>query len=493
MQGEAQMLSKVKGWEATAFTIRLMDDLLRVCFEQASLPAAQPLPSSQPADIHTVTRASSSGPAPQSSAAPGNSAAHLAPLQATLADALGGQLLHATSAVLASFHEAALKAQASAKRDAEAAVLLQANPLLESADQELNRLEQEGALQSEEDADGLDWLDEEAALQQTHVESSDREGTCSALQGTGREEEGEQSQSPQKALQPFLDFDEDAGAAEWDMEAASDESLHAMPAWEQLQYREMSHQVPELKLQPFLDFDEGLGGPESALESGIELGSSDSSDSASSSASQQSFAELDLDVRSTSDAADVQPLNAAAAAQPSGAASMDRLSVAAEQELSAEGVRCLSLMKACAEACGAHMFAELQRAAVLAVLQQVSDGNLCHAMQNIPAMRMLLSHLRQWRKSCDCLSCIVLHQIPRQQAANAAALALYEWMHEPELAAAGVLGPPIEVAPQVRFLLHPHPRKHPKNRWCEQQLADELHHNIQRLHHEHRGHTNRRD
>ncbi|EIE27167.1 hypothetical protein COCSUDRAFT_31939, partial [Coccomyxa subellipsoidea C-169] len=65
-------------------------------------------------------------------------------------------------------------------------------------------------------------------------------------------------------------------------------------------------------------------------------------------------------------------------------------------------------MKACVEACGAHATFQLQKSAVLAALQQ-AEG---------------------------------------QPAANAAAIALYEWAHEPDLAAAGVLGPPIEVAPQ---------------------------------------------
>lgn len=43
-------------------------------------------------------------------------------------------------------------------------------------------------------------------------------------------------------------------------------------------------------------------------------------------------------------------------------------------------------------------------------------------------------------------------QAEGQVAMNAAALALYEWTHESDLASAGLLGAPIEVAPQVGAL-----------------------------------------
>lgn len=44
-------------------------------------------------------------------------------------------------------------------------------------------------------------------------------------------------------------------------------------------------------------------------------------------------------------------------------------------------------------------------------------------------------------------------QAEGQVSMNATALALYEWMHESDLADAGLLGAPIEVAPQVGHLL----------------------------------------
>ncbi|BDA50909.1 probable serine/threonine-protein kinase SMG1 at C-terminar half [Coccomyxa sp. Obi] len=393
-------LCEVKGWEACAFTARLMDDLLRACFEQPGPPAAQPVPSS------------SSQSQPQSHPAAEDHSAVQTRLQGILAAALGQHILQFTTAVLARMQREAadaplpddngnlpLLSKAGKGLESDAA-LLEANPVLESADQELDRLEQEGPGSDAELADDLDWLDEAAIEQQQHTEASGTAGLeewTGQLQRSNHEAAGMHGGEPlEPQLQPFLDFDEEAGGAEGPLEAGIDEDVRLRHPSE-LEQELGAGAMPGLELQPFAGFDHGLVGADEALET--EITSSESSDSGAYSSSQHSAADLEHDIYSAEETGDksVAPVT-----------SLLRHTSAAAQDLTAEGSRCVDFMTACSEASGAHALMELQHAAVLAALQQ-AEG---------------------------------------QVAMNAAALALYEWTHESDLAAAGLLGAPIEVAPQ---------------------------------------------
>ncbi|CAL8462813.1 g2346 [Coccomyxa elongata] len=395
-------LCEVKGWEACAFTARLMDDLLRACFEQPAPPAVQPIASS------------SLQSQPQSHPAAEDHSAVQARLQGILAAALGQHILQTRTAVLARVQreEAAdaplsndggrllpLLAKAGEDLDSDAA-LLEANPVLESADQELDRLEHEGPGSGAEVADDLDWLDE-AAIEQRQDTGIGRtavmEEWSGPLQGANHDAAGISSGEPlEPQLQPFLDFDEEAGGAEGLLEAGSDEGMHPRQPTEPGQVLG-GGVLPDLQLQPFAGFDDGLAGADEALET--ELTSGESSDSSEDSSSQHSAAELERNIYSAEEAGD--KIDAPTA-------NLWQHTSAATQQLTAEGSKCVELMTACSEACGAHASMEAQHAAVLGALQQ-AEG---------------------------------------QVAMNAAALALYEWTYESDLAAAGLLGPPIEVAPQ---------------------------------------------
>ena len=345
-----------------------MDDLLRACFEKPGPTAVQPVTSSS---LHSQ---------PQSHLATEDHSAVQARLQGILAAALGQHILQLTTAVLARMQREAanaappsddtgnllLLAKAGERLEPDAA-LLEANPALESADQELDRLEQQGPGSGVEMTDdGLDWLDEAAIEQQQHtgVDGAAETGEwVGRLQGSNHDAAGYQRGEPlEPQLQPFLDFDEEAGGEEDVLEAGTDEGTRLRLPTEPGQ-EAGADVMPGLELQPFAGFDPGLAGANEALES--ELNSGESSDSGADSSSQDSVADLELDVHSTEEAdnSGVAP-----------ATNLWRSTSAAAQHLTAEGSRCVELMTACSEACGAHASAELRLAAVLAALQQVGYG-----------------------------------------------------------------------------------------------------------------------
>ncbi len=356
-------LCEVTGLEACAFTARLMDDLLRACFEQPAPSAVQPVASS------------SLQSQPQSQPAAEDHSAVQARLQGILAAALGQHILHITTAVLAHMQREAADAplsndkgklpllvKAGESLDSDAA-LLEANPVLESADQELDRLEQEGPGSGAEVADDLDWLDEAAIEQRQNTGTGGTAGMeewTGPLQGTTHDAAGMQhGEALEPQLQPFLDFDEEAGGAEGLLEAGSDEGMHLRQPNEPGQVLG-GGALPDLQLQPFAGFDDGLAGADEALET--ELTSGESSDSSEDSSSQHSAAELERDIYSAEEAGDKSDAPTANLWQHTSAAA---------QQLTTEGSRCVELMTACLEACGAHATVELQHAAVLGALQQV--------------------------------------------------------------------------------------------------------------------------
>lgn len=367
------MLSDVKGWEAAVFAARLMDDLLRACFEQPP-STAQPFPSSQPktAVPHSPFQ-ESSRPEPQISTAAQEHLEGLSRLQSTLGAALGSHMLRNTSAALARMHQMTAEAVSAdpvippsaeglSGLQLEDAALLEADPMLESADQELDRLEQEGPPPEADEAAGLDWLDEAAIQQQEHPTGAD----SAAAVDWGDLNQERRAEASEPYLQPFLDFDDDAGEAEGALEQGTPPA-QLPPPGQHPPGSCGSASPPEL--EPFMGFDAGLGGADEPLESGSEGTSSTSSESGSSSSSQHSFSELQADAHNTDEAGEIQ----AAANLPARlSAGLERQTSEAMQELTAEGERLLSLMKACAEACGAHASAELQKSALLGALQQVN-------------------------------------------------------------------------------------------------------------------------
>jgi hypothetical protein len=372
------VLSDVKGWEAAVFAARLMDDLMQACFEQPP-STAQPFPSSQPqtAVPHSPFQ-ESSRPEPQISTAAQEHLEGLSRLQSTLGAALGSHMLRNTSAALARMHQMTAEAVSAdpvippsaeglSGLQLEDAALLEADPKLESADQELDRLEQDGPPLEADEAAGLDWLDEAAIQQQEHPTGADSD-SAAAVDWGGLDQE-RRAEASEPYLQPFLDFDDDAGEAEGALEQGTPPAQLPLPG----QHLPGScGSVSPPVLEPFMGFNAGLGGADEPLESGSEGTSSTSSESGSSSSSQHSFSELHADSHTTDEAGEIQ----AAANLPARLlAGLERQTSAAMQELTGDGERLLSLMKACAEACGVHASAELQKSAVLGALQQV---NHCH-------------------------------------------------------------------------------------------------------------------
>ena len=381
MQDEASLLSDLKGWQAAVFSVRLMDDLLRSCFEQPG----PPLPTIGHAALPHTPSQESTHSEPHSATAAQEQPPVLPRLQSTLATALGDLMLRSASAVIACMHHSAAKPLPSGglviPTSSEGlsgsqldAALLEADPLLESADQELDRLEQEGPFVDEEDAEGLDWLDEAAMQQQLPSEA----GEVEAWGGAADEGHAEslRAEATEPFLQPFLDFDEEAGGAEGALESSMDQQGTPPgpgPGVESGQDRAMT----PLELEPFMEFDGGFKGADEPLESDSQQMSGTDSDAGSASSSQQSLVALQADERSTDDeqaavgvvAADMAP------------ARLERQRSAAMQELTAEGAELLGLMKACVEACGAHATFQLQKSAVLAALQQVRS---CTSMTPTP-------------------------------------------------------------------------------------------------------------
>jgi hypothetical protein len=196
-------------------------------------------------------------------------------LQGILESAMGGWLAHGAAVTLdrmAMSLRSTMEAAATQRQSGDAAdpslltraAVLEASPLLEAADMQLNDLERQsvGNEDSAENAD-IDWLDEEV-IQQTAegAESSPKQWRGDGWEGHAQADE---SNWPAPALQPFLDFDEDLSAAEGELEAVGGFAAIGGSAHGPVQGR----LERLMQLEPFMDFDEGLGGAGDALEEGI--------------------------------------------------------------------------------------------------------------------------------------------------------------------------------------------------------------------------------
>lgn len=426
LQGVVQPQATCSGTEpglaAALLEARIMDDLLRAAFE-----------SQQPT-------LSSNGPAVARDDTALAEAAIRAALHAALAGCMAataasalGDLLSAPGSMQSMPVTAAAGGGSSQDGWAErlGSADLQPSAALEAADEGLmSRAAQQGEpYEADQDEGGLDWLDEEALQQQS------REAAEGMARGRPSSWDGVAGlpERPDSRLQgPLgnLDFDEGASRPG----SVLGDGMEGEPLEAALRGR-ADEGLGDMQLEAFMAFDNELGSSGELLEPDS-LGDDDSSrpfgelkagtfgsrSPSPSVTAAQGISEAALAEQAgglVSARAEGWPSAAAdAASQPPPSSCPDSVGQeqpAAEVALSESAQRLCDAMAAAARSSGRHRAALLQRAAAEAGVREAAE----------------------------------------QLAAFRAMLARYEWVHEPVLAAAGVLGPPVELPPAVRdFTCH---------------------------------------
>ena len=414
----APILADAPGWSAAVFVARAMDDLLRVCFEprplgsQASSVAGgppQPPSSLSPA-------ASDAAGSPHAPAA----ASEEARLRETFNGIVGASLAEAAVSALRQQLHASRPAeglhaggtqtsqrsaggtQSGTTQPAWGSTQLEANAALEAADAGLSRAHGAG---EPEEAGGLDWLDEEA-LQQSAQAGMPAGTDLASWDGAAQQSGGVDGQ-----LQPFFDFDE--------ADSQAGDALEGVPGQGSSDFQGLQPQANgSQELEPYLAFDDCARSPADPWEPDLASAQAISSGSARTFDPGLGLEEVALEPDA------LEPLQApgtagtgevaAAFLQPGrqGGAGTSRQAQRPEQapeQLSEGAAHLLAAMAAAVRSCGACRILALQRAA--------AEEGLADAPQRLAAAR--------------------------------AALAEYEWMHEPVLAAGGMLGAPVDAPPPV--------------------------------------------
>ena len=431
-QGQPDLVDAA-GRRAALSEARAMDDLLRACFEP--LDPAGPAAAPTPADDAASSNGETTVEARLRSAFSSVLARHLRQAALTALSqhlqAVGPKpAVNAAAAGPVASSRAALGGQDRAPGSSEALEQavgpaawqggdLEVDAALEAADEGLNQAHGLESIQDEEEGGaGLDWLDEEALHQNREAGMLRMEDD---VPGWGAP--GEPHLAGQDAhLQPFFDFDEAASSAGDALEASALEPTAAGAAGSFSPAGDSSNTLSSStsSTQGPAPHSTAPGSPSGKAVPNVAANGGSSSSAALDIALPADL----LGTDGTEGEAAGLPLPSLAALAQSGSAEgasqqalgtqagplQQPAGMAAEEGLSEGAHQCLAAMEAAAQACGRHRVAE----AVQAAAEAASEGT------------------------------------PQAAADARAALVRYEWVHEPVLAAAVALGPPLEAPSPVR-------------------------------------------
>lgn len=377
----------VDSWPYTVFAARLMDDLLRACFERSTSEAEpyllQPPVSSQQSALEVVSGGEALPVIAASSSlnagSPVQDESGMKRLQSIFESAVEAHLAQTMSAALQSLQKLAALSPGAISLKPSASLEEAADPFLEAADRQLRDLDELGGSESGES----DWLVEEARQQTDGASDLINESASGAAWQADVAEQGAASwEAP--ALQPFLDFDDELSGTE-ELEAGGVPSPTAkQQKGNTMQQRELSQLM---HLEPFQDFDEGLPGAGMALEDAGELNNNAGSvlDQLSSGGDQsaedfESEAEESCSFEATqkSHQDDNQLDTLKAQDRPGGnKGEQSKPCPIVPLKLPAEVQEVLSVISAYAEFCGRANGAKLTIQALLAALGKVVSSSAC--------------------------------------------------------------------------------------------------------------------
>lgn len=380
---------------AALFESCVIDDLLRTAFEQ-QLQGAQGVDATAEISIRAVFHSA------------------LASRLCSAAAALLSQQLHAPGAASGpALAHASSSATGTVPQDAWAlrfgSFELEASAALEAADAALSRAQ---AAEPDQEEPELDWLDEEALLQQSG-EAEEAEGAEAAWDTAAFPPERPNSRALQQQ-QPFFDFDEGPSRPESRVGNHAEASVRLESAEEQAGVS----RIGGMELEPFMAFDNELGSlsgellePDLALEGNPITNKPAAQQVVDTAGDSSGTAEPAAGSQSTSHEWSGISAAAAPASQPlpGGDIGQQRPEATEPAALSEASKSILDAMSAAALSGGRLRAARLRAAA--------DEAGAVEAAGQLAAAR--------------------------------AALARFEWVHELVLAAAGALGPPVELPPRV--------------------------------------------